>query len=273
MTDLRDLLCTLVAEGAPEDDVALLLSGGVDSLSLGFAATALGKRVSAYTFQVGEWESTDAKTAARAAAEFGWEFRLVKVPLDHLERDFLELAERWGCVKKTQFECSWPFLYLIPEIRERYVLSGIAADGHFGLSKKAMIHFRYPKASFDAFRERYFSSANPAGQLQQKAICESFGRIQVAPYLDRRTFDFFLRYDWDQINRPQQKWLTLTAFPEFFKRCSVRRHANLQLVAGVDRIFETLLRSSLNLKGRTRVMDLCRDYAKASPPEGDVADD
>ena len=123
-----------------------------------------------------------------------------------------------------------------------------------------MIHFRYPKASFDEFRRHYFSSLNPAGQVQQRAIIESYGRVQIAPYLDRRIYDYFIQFDWDQINKPRQKYLTLTAFPQQFSRIPPRPHANLQLVAGVDHVFETLLKTPLNAKGRKRMMDMCRDY-------------
>jgi asparagine synthetase B (glutamine-hydrolysing) len=260
-TELALLLETIVAESVPSSDVALLLSGGVDSLSLGFAASATGKTVHAYTFQVGEWESKDSRAAQRASRLMGWDCELIKVPIDNLERDFISLARQWKCKKKTQFECTWPFLYVIPRIKEQYILSGIAADGHFGVSKKAMIHFRYPKEKFDEFRRAYFSSPNPAGQVQQKAIIEHYGKSQVAPYLDRRVFDYFIQFDHDQINKPKQKILTLRAYPDLFRLIGRRPHENLQLVAGVDVIFRNLLGSPLNTKGRTRVMDLCRDYS------------
>ena len=50
------LLRQIIREAIPAnvDTVALFLSGGVDSLSLGFAAEQLGLKVHAYTFQVGE---------------------------------------------------------------------------------------------------------------------------------------------------------------------------------------------------------------------------
>lgn len=270
---LRTLLQDIIREQVPAGaDVALLLSGGVDSLSCGFAAHLAGYRVHAYTFQMGEWESTDSKSARKAAEIMGWRFTLTKVPVDNLEADFLKLARDWKCQKKTQFECTFPFLYLVPEIVEDYVISGIAADGHFGLSKKAMVHFKTPKAKFDEFRRAYFSSSNPAGQAQQKALIEHYGKTQIAPYLDRRVYDYFIQFDWDAINKPKQKILTLRAFPEFFAKIGRRPHENLQLVAGVDVIFQSLLKTSLNKKRRTRVMDLCRDYAVGGVSTNDFDD-
>lgn len=263
------LLEQIISEQLKEDTVALLLSGGVDSLSCGFAAQALGKRVHAYTFQIENQTSEDSRVAVFAARKLGWEFTLVRVQTKRLEEDFLELAGKWECKKKTQFECTYPFLYLIPQITEKYVLSGIAADGHFGLSKKAMMHFKTPKEKFDEFRTKYFSSPNPAGQLQQKALIESYGKIQIAPYLDKRMFDYFIQFDWNEINEPVQKRLTVFAYTNLFRTVGIRPHKNLQLVAGIPSIFERLLSSRLNKKNRTRVMDLCRDYSGYKGGEDD----
>lgn len=266
MQALKEIIETIVNEQSKGvKDVALLLSGGVDSLSCDFAAHDLGMQIHAYTFQVGEWSSEDSRSAERAARLMGWRFTLIKVPIDNLEADFLKLARVYKCQKKTQFECTFPFLYLVPAITERVVLSGIAADGHFGLSKKAMIHYRHPKSKFDEFRRAYFSAANPAGQLQQKQLLGEYGKMQIAPYLDRRVFDYFMAFDWDQINKPIQKIKTLQAWPNYFKRVGRRPHQNLQLTAGVDTIFLQLLNSPLNTKKRTRIMDLCRDYAIGQP--------
>lgn len=259
---LKSLLEQIVREGTEgAADVALLLSGGVDSLSIGFAAQAIGKRVHAWTFRLNGEDSEDSVAARKSAKAIGWSFNLVDVKTNQLEDSFIELANKWKCRKKTQFECTFPFLQLTPAIQQSIVMSGIAADGHFGLSKKAMIHWRYPKEKFDQFRTSYFNSENPAGQLQQKAVIESCGKKQVAPYLDRRMFDYFIKYNWDEINKPRQKEMTLAAYPNEFALVPVRKHANLQLVAGVDKAFERLLTSPINKKNRTRVMDLCRDYS------------
>jgi asparagine synthetase B (glutamine-hydrolysing) len=252
-----------------DEEVALLLSGGVDSLSLGFAAMRAGKRVSAYTFQVEDQENADVRAARQAAQAFGWNWTLVNCDTSHLERDFLELARTWECRLKTQFECTWPFLQVIPRIRERVVMSGIAADGHYGLSRKALARYRVKesKENFDRFRSDYFAQSNPAGQQQQWSLIGSLGKRQFAPYLYPVVIELMREFDWRQLNRPWQKMLTLLAFREEFGRIGRRDHANLQLVAGVDRVFERLLLTKVNVHRRHRVLDLCRDYSKESSHE------
>ena len=268
MTDIREILSGVISERCSDDSVALLLSGGVDSLSLGFAADDLGKRVVAYTFQLGEWESSDSVAARRAADMFGWEFVLIKVPVDNLCNDFITLAEEYACKKKTQFECAFPFLYVFPVLSERFVLSGVGADGHYGLSRRAMTDVLGVKDRaesrrvFDSLRRKYYSSENPGGIIQLGTLASNYGKVLCLPYRDQSVFDHFIGMGWHDINKPQQKTPVLRAYSEQFRRCGTRKHLNLQLASGIDRVFESLLSSSLNTKNRKRVMDLCRDYAK-----------
>ena len=264
---IRETLCEIIDSQCKDSCVALLLSGGVDSLSLGFAANDVGKVVVAYTFQIGEWESPDSVAAKRSAKEFGWEFELIKVPVGNLRQDFIALADRYSCRKKTQFECTFPFLYVFPVISERFVLSGVAADGHYGLSRKAMTEIWNASAYerqdvFCDLRQGYFSGDNPAGVRQLEMLAANYEKNLIAPYLERSVFDLFIEMEWDEINKPQQKIPVLRACKEEFTRIGTRKHLNLQLAAGIDRVFESLLSSDLNKNNRTRVMDLCRDYAR-----------
>ncbi len=262
----------MISTQVPDETVALLLSGGVDSLSLGFAAEAAGKKVHAYTFKMLHVLNEDAVSAALAAAALGWEHTVVDVDPLGIEGDFLDLARVYRGESKARFECAWPILHLAPRIAEKFVLSGIAADGHFGLSKRAMIHCRRPKKKFDAYREEYFTAPNPAGQKHERAILLAHGKNRVAPYLTAAVRDLFGALSWDEINRPRQKQVTLDAFPEGFAQVKVRPHANLQLVAGIPAIFETLLLNPrLNFKGRTRVLDLCRDWHEKTKGQNEKA--
>lgn len=258
--DFKNLFEQVVSEDLKnETKVALLFSGGVDSTSIGFALTDLGIQVSAYTFQMGEWVSRDMKHATKTAEIMNWDLTKIKVPVDNLEERFIELAKKWKCKKKTQFECTYPFLYVLPKIKENLVYSGIAADGHFGLSRKAMVHYKYPHKLFNQFRFDYFSAPNPAGQIQQKALIEEYGKRQSAPFLDKRIYDFFIQFTWDQLNLPKQKMPILKAYKGYFQKVGRRNHENLQLISGADKICESLLKTKLNKKNRSRTMDLYRD--------------
>ena len=137
---IKQLLETQIREQIPTEKCAVLLSGGVDSLSVALAAHNVGKKVVAYSFHLEGKESYDFKTAQKVAWVMGWTFKPTIVPTDNLFDDWLTLVEL-ECKKKTHFECVFPFLYMYPYITEEYVLTGWGADGYFGVSKKAQMRY------------------------------------------------------------------------------------------------------------------------------------
>ena len=258
------LLVDIIRNEVPTDTVGILLSGGVDSLSLGFAAHRLGKKITAYTFHLEGDKSYDAYKAEEVSKEFGWKCETVVVPTTNLREDFLRLVRTYDCRKKTHFECTFPFLYVFPHIKESYLLSGIGADGYYGVSKKAILHFKEPKEKFDQFRRNYFMHYNVTGFRQIEQLAQEKDISLVHPYIYHdEVRDYFFKYDWFELNRPKQKQVVRDAFKEEFDRVtSVKDHINLQLGSNIDHLFETLLDDKmLNNRGRKRVMDLASDYA------------
>ena len=258
------ILTDIITQEVPTDDVGILLSGGVDSLSLAFAAERAGKTVHAYTFHLEGDKSYDAYKAEEASKIFGWDCTTVVVPKGNLRRDFVLLAKEYDCRKKTHFECTFPFLYVFPQIKEKYILSGIGADGYYGVSKKAVLHFKEPKDKFDEFRRAYFMPHNVTGFRQIEQLANDRDMTLVHPYIyhdDVR--NFFFKYDWYELNTPKQKQIVRDAFIDEFSRLKpVKDHINLQLGSNIDHLFETLLDDKmLNNRGRKRVMDLASDYA------------
>jgi asparagine synthetase B (glutamine-hydrolysing) len=146
------LLEKIIQETVKDKNVAVLLSGGADSLSVALAANRLGYNIHAYSFHLKDQPTYDANKAEDASKKMGWKFTKVIVPIDNLVDDFHVLRTKFECVKKTQYECTFPFLYIFPQIEEETILSGFAADGHYGVSKRACIHFKQPKELFDQFR-------------------------------------------------------------------------------------------------------------------------
>ena len=145
---IKDLLETQIREQIPTKKCAVLLSGGVDSLSVALAAYNVGIKVIAYSFHLEGNESYDFKTAQKFSEQMGWTFKPTIVPTDNLEGDWYSLV-RMGCKKKTHFECVFPFLYVYPNITEEYVLTGWGADGYFGVSKKAQMRYGSEKVIRD----------------------------------------------------------------------------------------------------------------------------
>ena len=257
---IDNILMSIVNEQSKEQNVAVLLSGGIDSISVAFAAHRLEKTLHCYTMHVDGVVSKDAQNAINTANEFGWNITVIDVPTTNLVNDFKHLVQHYNCQKKTQLECTWPFLYVYPKIKEKELLTGWGADGWYGVSKKACMHYKEPKEKFDEFRRAYFDAPNPVGVRQQEQLCREHNIKFIAPYFEPRVEQYMMQYDWYEMNKPIQKVKVVEAFPEF-KRTKVRRHENLQLAAGVPDHFEKLLDNpEINLYNRNRVIDLVRDW-------------
>ncbi len=255
------LLEKSIHESSKDNEVAVLLSGGVDSISVAFAAHRLGKKVSGYTFHIEGNPSYDSEKAIEICDVMNWKCVDTEVPIDNLRGDFFTLLKEIKCVKKTHFECCFPFLYVYPNIKEYEVLTGLGADGYYGVSKKACIHFKTPKEKFDEYRNEHYLPENLGGKIWHTRLAEKFGKKYITPYVHNDIRDFFYQFDWFQINQPFQKHHVVNSFPEFKKIGKFKKHINLQLCAGIDKVFENLLADSeINFRKRNRIMDICRDW-------------
>ena len=258
-----DKLIRNIVDNETGNEVAILMSGGTDSCTLLFTALRLGKKVTCYTFKPFGQDTYDSTKAKEICDIFNVPITIIDLPEVNIVNDFKLLASKYNCRKKTQYECTWPYIYTFPIIKEKYILSGLAADGYYGVSKKAMIHFRHTLEKMQEFRKSYFKdNPNPAGYLQLKQFCEEYNKILCVPYLDDSVYDYFYDKTWEDINKPHQKHLIQSRFDEF-KKIKIKGHINYQLCAKVDKLFEKLLdNKQINLYNRKRVMDICRDWYK-----------
>ena len=83
---IKNLLIDHIKNNVPDSKVAVLLSGGVDSISVGLAAHHAGKEVHAYSFQLGNQTSYDFAKAAEVSYKMKWEFTPVVVPKENLKK-------------------------------------------------------------------------------------------------------------------------------------------------------------------------------------------
>lgn len=226
-------------------DVAVLLSGGIDSASVMFSLLEAGKKVTAYSFMLDGKMSTDFLLAKKNARQFGVEFMPVILPssIQTLKTNLIELVHL-GAKSKTDFECSWPMLHTYAVIRESHVFSGMGADGHFCISKKGMLHFRN---KIDVFRKITFGNPRYAQQPIHSALAKKYGKTSVLPYVSKEMQSVFFGKTWDQVNKPHQKQPILDAFPEQYKKIKILPHTNLQLGdSGIAKHFEKLLATDWN---------------------------
>jgi hypothetical protein len=258
--DVKKVLTNEVAN-ITDSNVAVLLSGGIDSASILFALLEAGKTVKAYSFMLGKKTSTDFKLGQKNAKTFNVEFIPIFLPTDiNVLKNDLLILKNLGAKKKTDFECGWPMLYSYKTITEHSIGTGLGADGHFCISKKGMIHYR---DNIDVFRKNLFSSKTYAQMHIHKNLCALYNKSIFAPYLSESMKNEFLGTTWDAINKPKQKQPILNAYPDQFKKIKIMPHINLQLGdSGIANHFTKLLQTNWNKGGYKSVVGIYNGIAK-----------
>tara|TARA_R110000737_G_scaffold15551_1_gene32191 strand:+ start:972 stop:1814 length:843 start_codon:yes stop_codon:yes gene_type:complete len=241
--DFKNLLASLIE---PYDNYTIMLSAGIDSRSLVFESLEQNKTFNCCTFRMDNIESKDYLEAKALCDYYNLELIDIKLPSDVsvLEKDIYDL-KLLGCNSKTDFECFWPFYYAYKEIKNDTLMTGLAADGHFCLSKKGMIHFKDTR--IDEFRTTYFDKPNAAQRQIHLDYCKGINKTHVMPFLEQEMVDLFLGTSWDDLNKPFQKSIIVYAYKEYFDKVKVYKHTNLQKGdSGISDHFEKLLDTTLN---------------------------
>jgi hypothetical protein len=108
------------------------------------------------------------------------------------------------------------------------LVTGLAADGHFGLSKKAMIHYSKDDKKFKQLRQEYFSTYESAHIVRLQQLCNNNQILLQNPYFSPLVFDLWIDKNWQELNKPRQKEAIKKYFPELDK-FKIKPHTNLQL--------------------------------------------
>lgn len=224
----------------PKDDVAVLLSSGIDSIAVLQAAITAGLNPVAYSFTLKGHESTDFKLAKHNAKALGVPFVPVYLPRSdkHLRRYIKAAIFKYGLTGKSDIECCWPMLYTMRRVTQRCILSGIGSDTYFVTSKQGMMHLR---DMVDRFRAHNWRKSNMQ-RSTFKRICAMRGQIYHSPYESPRFWaEVHDALDFDLLHKPEKRLLR-EAFPDLMQKCKVKNHTNLQLGdSGIAKHFERLL--------------------------------
>lgn len=226
-----------------EGQVAVSTSGGVDSSALVIACLDLGYKPVVMSFRLDTKQFVyDFDAAQKLASKFDLSFVPVILPTerDTILQKVIEIIRTLKVKNKAAIECLYPMLFVFDKCKQlgiQNLICGHAADGHYGLSKKAMIHYRHSKESFQQFRTEYFRRKNVAQSESLRELAKQTAITVHLPYLSSAYFELFSDLSWHDVNTPQQKHLVRRDFPEL-DDLRLKRHLNLQL--GDSGIAETV---------------------------------
>jgi asparagine synthetase B (glutamine-hydrolysing) len=226
-----------------EGSVGVSASGGIDSSVLIMSCLDLGYKPYVLSFKMdNRSDSYDFDSARKLAKRFDLEFVPVLLPSSTeiiLEKVIHEI-KHFQIKKKTAIECVYPMMFVFDTCEQldiKNLVCGHAADGHYALSKKAMIHYRSTKELYQQFRQAYFKNKNVAQSETLNQIAKEKNINLYLPYMKQTYFDLFNDLSWFEVNTPRQKELIRRDFPEL-DVMKLKNHLNLQL--GDSYIAETI---------------------------------
>ena len=261
---LKDIFINEVAKiVGDKKEAGVALSAGIDSTCVLFALLELGIKTTVYSFHVEKVFSRDYLYAKKTAEHFSCDFVECVIPRPIDRHSIIELIEKYGLKKKTDIECTYPFLFLLPKVREEVLVTGACADGHFCLSKKGRIHYRHTVELLREFRDGLFDNPNYAQVETFTQICKNnFDNLKIdTPYNKQSIRDYFYDMTWDECNKPKEKFPLRDMFPKMLEQITIFNHTNYQCGDSEIRdIFEVLLDDAdWNSKNRSRMIDVYRD--------------
>ena len=257
MSDLLHLLCGAIEARSSASNVGLLLSAGIDSVSVGIACEEVGKKVHAYTYELRGIRSMEREKTEVIARHFGWPLTVVTVPTTEVHADFFRLAIKHRCKKKVHFEVTFPLLYALPEIQEAEIWSGWNADDHYGNNRKIVLEQARlvrdgvtsieRKVHFDEYRKARFEQADAPDSADTywfaSRLATQAGKQLFDPYRDNRIRSYFGRFNHDELS-PLGKPIVRQALADHLKGLpdsAIAKGVRLQKGGRVDELFQTLL--------------------------------
>jgi asparagine synthetase B (glutamine-hydrolysing) len=263
---LKKLIKKHIENTIPKNEkVAVMFSGGLDSLSVLLSALELGYEVKLYTFHLKGVISKDLETARKVSKHYKLELHEVEISdnLDLLIDDLKYLIKTHDLKKKTQFQVMHPMKHLCEAIKEDYVLSGLEADTLYG-NTRSMRKTIACESEFKNIRSKYIHDENNASYSFIRNELENNNKTFVAPYKQSsEIINYFLSLESKDLCFGKQKKQTYEAFKTEIDNLSLyRRSSNMQINSGIREFHDLLLQTDLNQKNFKSVIGVYNQLIK-----------
>lgn len=269
LNDLKKIINNIF-EKTIEDksNVALLFSGGTDSLTCLFSLMEIGIKPTLYSFHLEHTVHKDIEISKQVAEYYNLPHKIVEIKrnLIQLKNDVKYLVRTFNITRKTNVQCTYPFLHVLPEIKEKWVVSGLCADDLYGTAKSVAIKASKDKSVFDQIRSKTLSNINSSAYRSIKELVEDVhGKKFLTPYRHPEIVNYFMRFSWEELNKPKQKQIAHESYKEYFNRQNIyRKNTNLQVGSKIREWHSELVNTDLNKNERHRVDEIYKDIWKES---------
>ena len=241
-------------------EIALLFSGGMDSLSLLLSCLDVGIEPHLYSFKLQNIESSDVKSSRKIKDIFNLKYTEIEIPQNtlQLKEDIFNIIQVFKVKKKTQIQCIQPFLHIIPKIKENIILSGLCADDIYGTSRKMQELGRKDDVEFYVKRLEKHNDLESSSYKFIKELCDNYNKAFIAPYKQNEyLISHILNKTFKELHSPKQKNIMYESYKyEIDKYKLYRRNSNLQVNSGIRDWHDTLINTELNEKNYKSVVGI-----------------
>lgn len=267
MNDLRELInYHLFDKITDKYSVAVLFSGGTDSLTCLFSLLELGIKPTLYSFHLENTVHKDIEISKQVAEFYDLKHVIIEIErnINQLQKDVTYLIQTFKISRKTNVQCTYPFLHVIPKIKEKFVVSGLCADDLYGTAKSVVIKGGKDKKVLDEIRTKTFSNLDSSAYKSIKELVETVhDKVFITPYRSQEVIDYMFQFSWEQMNKPKQKQIAYTAYQDYFEKQNIyRKNTNLQVGSKIREWHSELVETDLNKNNRNRVDEIYKDIAR-----------
>lgn len=231
-------------------NIALLFSGGMDSLSLLLSCIDVGISPHLYTFRLENYISEDIISSRKIAKTFNLKYTevVIKENIENLASDVFYIIKEFKVKKKTQVQCIYPFIHMVNIIQEDIVISGLCADDLYGTSRKMQVLGRKSELEFNKKRVEINSNEQSSSYIYIKKLFNMYNKEFIAPYKDNiDLINFMLNKSFKELHSPKQKNVMYENYKKELETYKLyRRNSNLQVNSKVREFHDRLLSTDLN---------------------------
>lgn len=237
----------LTKDGLP---VHLLLSGGVDSVTILFALMEAGIPFQAHTFSFKDVPSSDLDTVKQIRQHLSYEQVYHEFPsdwehlCDEVKASVALCRETYGRIREVKVETMLAYRMLRAELPQEPIL---VINGN-----QCVLMYTRNDALWIAKVGEYSPEVNDArrGKMKDAADEETviFDNI-VSPYIGGCVEDFLCRFTVSACHYPKPKAILYYAFEDYYKRCGCYRKPRPFQKASNEKALFNNIATSLGYKG------------------------
>ncbi len=192
MGGLLDALDRTVRSMTEGRDVAVAFSGGLDSGVVAVLAGRYARSVRLYT--VGAEGSYDAEAARAMSAGLGMEWEHIVMDEDSLMKGLRDSIRITGTTDPVTLSFEVPLMYILPRMREGFVIGGQGADETlWGYSK----YLYLPEGELRAQAARDMRTLREVTQVHESRMAAFYGKTVLYPFLSDDVLEAVSALDFD----------------------------------------------------------------------------